>query len=138
MPIEVTCGCGRVISVPDAHAGKRGKCPSCGSVVFIPTAPQPEPDEDLASVLKRAAPPTPPPAPTPVYRDMWGNPAKPPAPPDPSVQKVNLVDAGMPFESMCWFIFKWSLAAIPTVLAFSFVSWIFWAIVTAILHGPPK
>jgi DNA-directed RNA polymerase subunit RPC12/RpoP len=29
--------CGRKISVQDNHAGKRGKCPECGTVIVIPT-----------------------------------------------------------------------------------------------------
>src|SRR5688572_26702389 len=35
--IKFNCGqCGQKIGVPDAHAGKRGKCPNCGAVVSIP------------------------------------------------------------------------------------------------------
>lgn len=36
MPIEVKCTCGQTFHVEEQHAGKRGKCPSCGGVVQIP------------------------------------------------------------------------------------------------------
>ena len=39
MPISVTCGdCGKGLKAPDALAGKKAKCPQCGSVVPIPAA----------------------------------------------------------------------------------------------------
>jgi len=38
MPIPVTCGgCGHTMDVPDAHAGKRGRCKRCGEVVRVPS-----------------------------------------------------------------------------------------------------
>lgn len=37
MPIEVTCqGCHRVGRVPDAAAGKKTKCPACGTIMVVP------------------------------------------------------------------------------------------------------
>ena len=36
MAIEVACNCGRALSVGDQFAGKRIKCPGCGSPVQIP------------------------------------------------------------------------------------------------------
>ena len=36
MPISVTCSCGKSFCVRDEHAGKRGRCPSCGVAVRIP------------------------------------------------------------------------------------------------------
>ena len=37
MPIKVTCaGCGVTLSTPDSSAGKRAKCPQCGSAIEIP------------------------------------------------------------------------------------------------------
>ncbi len=36
MPIRVVCRCGQSLSVPDAMAGKSGKCPKCSEVVKIP------------------------------------------------------------------------------------------------------
>jgi predicted RNA-binding Zn-ribbon protein involved in translation (DUF1610 family) len=41
MPIKVQCpnpACGSVITVRNEYAGKRGKCPSCGAAMMIPTA----------------------------------------------------------------------------------------------------
>lgn len=32
------------------------------------------------------------------------------------IRRVVLVGVELPFGSMCWFIFKWSLATIPTAL----------------------
>lgn len=37
MAIEVTCeGCGNTLTVDDSMAGKRGKCPSCKTVLVVP------------------------------------------------------------------------------------------------------
>ena len=36
MPIPVKCECGRSMKVKDELAGKRGKCPSCGTMLLIP------------------------------------------------------------------------------------------------------
>ncbi len=37
MAIDVTCeGCGKTLSVDDSMAGKRGKCPKCGTVLVVP------------------------------------------------------------------------------------------------------
>jgi phage FluMu protein Com len=37
MSIEITCtGCGKVLLVPDAAAGKKGKCPHCGTILQVP------------------------------------------------------------------------------------------------------
>ncbi len=38
MPIRVTCRCGQSLSVPDAMAGKSGKCPKCEEIIRIPGA----------------------------------------------------------------------------------------------------
>lgn len=49
MSIDLTCGCGKRLKVPDKLAGKRGKCPACGGVIEIPASPAaPEPDEGFA------------------------------------------------------------------------------------------
>ena len=37
MAIKVTCSCGRVLNVKDELAGKKGRCPSCGNVLQVPT-----------------------------------------------------------------------------------------------------
>jgi hypothetical protein len=47
MSIQVACGCGRKLKVSASLAGKKGKCPSCGSAVAIPVqlpAETPEPE----------------------------------------------------------------------------------------------
>src|SRR5947207_11150681 len=37
MPISVTCGgCGKNLKVKDEWAGKKGKCPTCGTTFAIP------------------------------------------------------------------------------------------------------
>ncbi|MEO8269296.1 MAG: zinc ribbon domain-containing protein [Aureliella sp.] len=45
MPIKFKCGCGHVLTVPDAFAGKNGKCPKCQKSVKVPmpkaSAPKP-------------------------------------------------------------------------------------------------
>ncbi len=41
--IELSCTCGKKIKVPDTMAGKKGKCPGCGSVLEIGAAPPPPP-----------------------------------------------------------------------------------------------
>ena len=38
MPLKVPCGCGRTLNLKDSMAGKRGKCPYCGTVLTIPSA----------------------------------------------------------------------------------------------------
>lgn len=38
MPIRVQCRCGQTLSVPDAMAGKSGKCPKCAEIIRIPAA----------------------------------------------------------------------------------------------------
>ncbi|HZU97756.1 MAG TPA: hypothetical protein VFF73_13735 [Planctomycetota bacterium] len=34
--IDVSCGCGASLSVPDSMAGKEGPCPRCGTVLSVP------------------------------------------------------------------------------------------------------
>jgi|SRR5579883_868637 len=36
MPITFDCPCGKTLRVPDAHAGRRAKCPVCNAIVPIP------------------------------------------------------------------------------------------------------
>ncbi len=38
MPITFDCTCGKTLRVPDAHTGKRAKCPACAAIL---TAPEP-------------------------------------------------------------------------------------------------
>ena len=37
MPIEMTCtGCGQTLRVADEHAGKKARCPACGTIAQVP------------------------------------------------------------------------------------------------------
>ncbi len=38
MPIKLKCNCGQVLNVPEAMAGKTGKCPKCQAALRIPAA----------------------------------------------------------------------------------------------------
>lgn len=46
MPIAVACSCGVKLKAPDAAAGKRVKCPKCGSPVSVPV-PAPASDFEM-------------------------------------------------------------------------------------------
>ncbi len=51
MPITVECGgCTKRFRANDQHAGKRGKCPSCGAVIHVP---EPTPPPPSSSTLAR-------------------------------------------------------------------------------------
>ena len=66
-PIEFDCPqCGKKLRVRDELAGKKGKCPGCGNVVVVPTAP-PGPPVQVGPPPPLAGPPPqpgPPPLPT--------------------------------------------------------------------------
>ncbi|MCZ2340988.1 MAG: hypothetical protein LC104_04235 [Bacteroidales bacterium] len=48
MPIKVTCPkCGGVLHAPDDSAGKRGRCPTCQTVLTIPTQSPPPSGEHM-------------------------------------------------------------------------------------------
>lgn len=64
MPIAVTCNqCQHTVHVSDEHAGKRGRCPQCKTVVPIPALPAVEDDAEeelqLASLEPTLFSPTP-------------------------------------------------------------------------------
>jgi uncharacterized paraquat-inducible protein A len=44
MPIVFACTCGRQLSVPDAAASLRARCPRCGATVRVPAATEARPD----------------------------------------------------------------------------------------------
>jgi hypothetical protein len=46
--IKVTCQCGRILTAPITHAGKKGKCPSCGAHFIIPSPNQTAPPPPLS------------------------------------------------------------------------------------------
>ena len=61
MPIPVQCqNCGKSMKVKDDMAGKRGKCPQCGSVIEVPMA-GPPPQAAPQQMPPQAAPPQMPP-----------------------------------------------------------------------------
>ncbi len=76
MAINVTCRCGKKLAVRDELAGRKGKCPACGSVLEIPALPS------------AGSPPPAPAAPPPARPAPKPAPAKPagasPAPARPS------------------------------------------------------
>src|SRR5438270_674588 len=37
VPIAVTCECGRYFETPEANAGRRARCPTCGREFTLPT-----------------------------------------------------------------------------------------------------
>ena len=61
MGIEITCiGCGKVLHVPDAAAGKKGKCPHCGAILQVPEVEQ----QAFTEADLKFQPPSEPPPPT--------------------------------------------------------------------------
>jgi len=56
MPITVTCNCGKRFRVRNEHAGKRGRCPSCGAAVTIPAPGAEAPPSDGRTCPKCARP----------------------------------------------------------------------------------
>lgn len=47
MAIVFTCACGRKLQVADKLAGKKGKCPQCGTVLAIPMESEAIPEEPV-------------------------------------------------------------------------------------------
>jgi hypothetical protein len=45
MAISFECACGQEITVPEAHAGKVEKCPSCRMSVMVPEPPPSDPQK---------------------------------------------------------------------------------------------
>jgi hypothetical protein len=78
--MQFQCECGTTLSVPDAAAGKKAKCPKCGKIVPVPAlaspapepAPQPVAAPEPTTPPEPAAQPEPPPAPTPATGISWG------------------------------------------------------------------
>jgi hypothetical protein len=100
MAISVTCSCGRSLRAKDEAAGKRVRCPQCGSVVQVPAAElDDQAFDDLMSApseyeVQSAPPPPPPPsAQAPVMR--------PPPPPLQSAANwgAATVGAGAPAKN---------------------------------------
>jgi hypothetical protein len=53
MPVLVSCSCGKRLRVPDAHAGKRIKCPGCGEPLSVPAADATAPEEEERDTRSR-------------------------------------------------------------------------------------
>lgn len=53
--IELQCKCGKKLKVPDEAAGKRGKCPTCGSLFAIPSPSAAAKAQNRAPAPQRAA-----------------------------------------------------------------------------------
>jgi hypothetical protein len=72
MPIKVTCNqCGGILHAPDDSAGKRGRCPTCGTVLTIAgESVGPAPSQFGAPPLPRPATPQPQAAPV---SNPWGS-----------------------------------------------------------------
>jgi uncharacterized membrane protein YhaH (DUF805 family) len=59
MPIRVVCRCGQSLSVPDAMAGKSGKCPKCAEIIKIPSASSAAPPGKVTATTAAGKVPTP-------------------------------------------------------------------------------
>ena len=59
MPIQVSCGCGKHLRVPDEHAGKRVRCPICGEIQTVPEATMPTAALPAEATLAELLPPPP-------------------------------------------------------------------------------
>lgn len=109
--IDFPCqGCGKKLSVPPDMAGKKGRCKSCDHLNAIP-----EPVASGPMPGRRTSP-------SPVAAPAIARPADDPV--LSPVQRVHLVDADMPFGSMCLFILKWTFAAFPTLIVLSLILWL--------------
>lgn len=105
MAINVTCRCGKKLAVRDELAGRKGKCPACGSVLEIPALPSAGSPPPVP-----AAPPPARPAPKPAPAKPAGAPAVPARPspepgkksssrivfPPPSAKETGTGGAGKP------------------------------------------
>src|ERR1700738_459893 len=40
MPVLLSCACGKRLRVPDQNAGKKVRCPGCGTVLTVPHPPE--------------------------------------------------------------------------------------------------
>jgi len=88
MAIQFKCSCGKVVSAPDANAGKKGKCPGCGAVITIPA----KAGASGSKAPPAAAPPAPAPAPAPAA----------PAPAAAAPQPYASPQSGLPQPGPAW------------------------------------
>src|SRR5262245_30094432 len=89
MPIEFPCPtCHQQVRTPDAAAGKKGKCPNCGTIVIIPAPVVALPP---ASPIPKHQPKTPPEHKPPESKPFESRPfagPKPAPPPAPAAKPV--------------------------------------------------
>lgn len=55
MPVRFSCSCGKNLKVPDQHAGRRVKCPSCGKSLVVPQpgySPEPAPQPAAPGIIE--------------------------------------------------------------------------------------
>src|SRR5579883_2809052 len=57
MPVPVSCICGKAFRVADEYAGRKVKCPSCGGILAVTTAPTARPQETAWVAPTPTAPP---------------------------------------------------------------------------------
>lgn len=49
MSIQFHCeGCGKLVQAPDSAAGRQGKCPTCGHIMYVPLPPEQREELPLA------------------------------------------------------------------------------------------
>lgn len=95
MSVIVTCNCGKRFRAKDEHAGRSGRCPSCGRAVLIPGVPAGA-AVSAAPAMSSVASPTPP-APPPCV-NMPAMPAPPAVRTAPSVLCPKIyTDYGVPY-----------------------------------------
>jgi len=103
VPILLTCACTRILRVKDELAGRKVRCPDCGSVQTVPEPAGPDRAEDQAGDVLLSGPPAPatppatavraePPPPLPPLR----RPATPAAPPAPVARPPRMARADRP------------------------------------------
>ncbi len=57
MPIEMNCtGCGQTLRVGDEHAGKKARCPACGTIAEVPWSGDPYPAAEAQLVEEPSSP----------------------------------------------------------------------------------
>jgi DNA-directed RNA polymerase subunit RPC12/RpoP len=125
MSISFQCDkCGGKLKVPDAAAGRKGRCRNCGLPVMVPARSEAAADDYGLVVEEPDDEPTPVPARAPAPAREAATPAAfapPAAPPSVSVytpaeMRVTVTDIDMRFTSMVWFMVKWAVASIPAAM----------------------
>jgi DNA-directed RNA polymerase subunit RPC12/RpoP len=123
MSISFQCDkCGGKLKVPDAAAGRKGRCRNCGLPVMVPARSEPEPDGYGVVVEEPDDEPAPVPARAPVraeapaeaFAALAAVPAS--AAYTPGEMRVTVTDIDMQFTTMIWFMVKWSVASIPAAM----------------------